>query len=440
MKYKLLILFVLGIFMGHAQEGPELSSAVIALEKGDVATAKPYMDKARSIIESKPASEVKPKNMQKYLYYMGFMNLIIATSEDPAISSLDEKAMETSEEFYFRSLDYEKSSGKEKFSPRIKMGDLQNLSAGYANRGFKRSELGEDALASMDFKKVYDIRQKAEPSSFDSTSLFNAALLAEKAGDPESIDRALVWNQELIDMGYDGITYTVTDVEKGEKVQMASRSLAEQGIERGIYKDLEIGESIRHELYKAKIRLYEKKSDKESRRKALAEARALYPDDEQLLRMELQDDLDAGNYESAMRNLDQAIAQEPTNPLFYYVKGFILQTNLKKDEEAISAYDKAIELNPTYLDALYMKGTLYVNRANMMSEEMNKLPLSATKKYNQLKADQTKEFEMALPLFERAHQAEPKDTETIKALKEVYYRLGKAEKSKEMDNLLKTLN
>jgi tetratricopeptide (TPR) repeat protein len=368
------------------------------------------------------------------------MNLMIATSEDPAISGLNEKALETAEEFYDRSLEYEKSSGKEKFSQRIKTIDLQNLAVAFANRGFKRSETAEDALASTDFKKVFDTRKKAEPSSHDSTSLFNAALLAEKAGDPQSIDNALNWNQQLIDMGYNGITYTVTDVAKGEKVQMASRKLAEDGIQRGLYSDLQIGESVRDELYKAKVRLYKSKGDMVNYKSALAEARKLYPDDEQLLRIELQEDLDAGNFDSAMRNLDQAIAQEPENPLFYYVKGFILQTNLKKDEEAIVQYDKAIELNPVYLDALYMKGTLYVNRANLMTEEMNKLPLSATKKYNQLKADQTKEFEKALPLFERAHQADPKDTETIKALKEVYYRLGKLDKSKEMNDLLGTLN
>ncbi|MBI1315295.1 tetratricopeptide repeat protein [bacterium] len=434
MKVKLLFLSLLSVFLGWAQEGPELSSAILALDKGDVVSGKPFMDNAKSIIESKAPGEVKPKNMQKYLYYMGFMNLLIATSQEAAILELNANACEDAERYYGELLAHEKSLGKEKFTPNVR-NDYGNLAVGYANRGFARNEKGDDAGASQDFRKVYELRKSGEPSQVDSTSLFNAALLAEKAGDPASIDRAIVWNQELIDMGFDGITYTVTDP-KGGKFQMASRALAEEGIKQGLYTQLEVGESIRDEVYKAQVRLYKAKKDDANYKKALAEARAAYPNDETLLRVELQDFLDSGNYTAAMANLDQAIAQDPTNPLFYYVKGYIFQTNMKKEPEALAAYDKAIELKPDYVEALYMKGSLYVNRANEMTEVMNKLPLNATKQYNKLKADQTKEFEMALPLFEQAHKAEPKDVDTIKALKEVYYKLGKLDKSKEMDALL----
>jgi len=434
MKVKLLFLSLLSVFLSWAQEGPELSSAVLALDKGDVVSGKPFMDKAQAIIESKAPGEVKPKNMQKYLYYMGFMNLLIATNTDPAIMGLNANACEDAERYYGELLTYEKSLGKEKFAPKVRA-DYGSLAVAYANRGFARNEKGDDAGASQDFRKVYELRKNGEFGTTDSTSLFNAALLAEKAGDPASIDRAIAWNQELIDMGFDGITYTVTDP-KGEKFQMASRALAEEGIQKGLYTQLEVGESIRDEVYKAQIRLYKAKNDDSNYKKALAEARSAYPNDETLLRIELQDFLDSGNYTAAMANLDQAIAQDPNNALFYYVKGYIFQTNMKKEVEALAAYDKAIELNPSYVEALYMKGSLYVSRANEMTEVMNKLPLSATKQYNKLKADQTKEFEMALPLFEQAHNADPKDVDTIKALKEVYYKLGKIEKSKAMDALL----
>ena len=107
-----------------------------------------------------------------------------------------------------------------------------------------------------------------------------------------------------------------------------------------------------------------------------------------------------------MKNLDLAIASDPENGLFYYVKGFIQSSEMDDNEGALISFDKALELDPTNADALYMKGFIFVDRANDITEEMNKLPLNAKTKYKQKKAEQKAEFEMALPLFEKAFRAE----------------------------------
>jgi tetratricopeptide (TPR) repeat protein len=63
---------------------------------------------------------------------------------------------------------------------------------------------------------------------------------------------------------------------------------------------------------------------------------------------------------------------------------------------------------------------------------MNKLDLRQTKKYDELKGKQQTKFSEALPYFEKAEQIKPDDLDTLRALKEVYYRTGNQAKALEM--------
>ena len=131
-----------------------------------------------------------------------------------------------------------------------------------------------------------------------------------------------------------------------------------------------------------------------------------------------------------MVNLNQAIEKDPTNKLFHYIKGYIIQTETKNLEEARAAYAKAIEIDPDYVEPLYMSGLTYVESANAITEKMNALKLNETSKYNALQKEQNGQFEKALPFFEKAHSIDPKDKDTLNALKEVYYKLKMYEKAK----------
>ena len=62
-----------------------------------------------------------------------------------------------------------------------------------------------------------------------------------------------------------------------------------------------------------------------------------------------------GKYEEALRAFDKAIELKPDYPLAWYNKGLTLG-ELGKYEEALRAYDKAIELKPDYPLAWFSKG------------------------------------------------------------------------------------
>ena len=74
-------------------------------------------------------------------------------------------------------------------------------------------------------------------------------------------------------------------------------------------------------------------------------------------------------------------------------------------------------------------------------EQMNKLTTSKAdqKKYDELTVVKKGKFEKSVPYFEKAHELNPTDAETIKALWEVYRQLRMNEKAMEMKKKLDAL-
>jgi protein O-GlcNAc transferase len=65
-------------------------------------------------------------------------------------------------------------------------------------------------------------------------------------------------------------------------------------------------------------------------------------------------------YEEALTSYDRAIAIKPDYAEAYYNRGNALQ-ELKRLEEALASYDRAIEIKPDYAEA-------YSNRGNALKE------------------------------------------------------------------------
>ena len=70
-----------------------------------------------------------------------------------------------------------------------------------------------------------------------------------------------------------------------------------------------------------------------------------------------------GDFERAARDLDEAIAAKPNNPVLYYNRGLVL-ANKGDNETALRSFDEAISLNPRYVSA-------YNDRANVFFRQTN---------------------------------------------------------------------
>lgn len=419
MKIVASIFSLLTVMSMYAQERPVISSAIIAIRDNDVATAKKYIDEADQIISSKPKSEIKSKDLTKFYYYKGAINMAVYSSD--ALRAKYPDALKDAYDGYKSSIKFEQEVDRNDFIDKSRE-DIINVANAYANKAIQASNEGENKKAYELFMRVYNLK-KENANQMDTAMLNNASLMAINAG---MLEEAKKLTKQLVDMNYKGVNYRATNVETGQEQAFRSKEQMNTFVETGKYKEPRVFGDVRPELYVSLAQLNLRMGDTARYQEIVTEGRKIYPQNEKLLRAELDIFLKSGNYEKALTNLDQAIAMEPENvKMFHYIKGNILQTQMKEIERAKEAYSKALALDSNYLDPLYMQGLIYVNKGNATTLEMNDLPLDAKSKYEKLKKRQQEEFSKALPYFEKAYKIDPNDQDNLTALAEVYQKLGR---------------
>ncbi len=209
-------------------------------------------------------------------------------------------------------------------------------------------------------------------------------------------------------------------------------------------------------LYKAYVAL----GQNDKAEQYLQEGRKKYPDDKGLLFAEINDALAKGKLEDLVGKLKLALKAEPNNISVpttlgnvydqLYQKKMVaadtLKAHAKNDsamlllnmahayyDSAVAYIQNALTLDSTHFDAIYMMGELQYNKAAELAKEMNALAddysKEGTKKYEAKKAQMMQQFDNALPYFEKAEKLDPKDTNTLIALREIWARKGDLDKS-----------
>jgi tetratricopeptide (TPR) repeat protein len=435
MKKLLFAVLTFATLSVQAQEAPKVTSAIIALRGNEIVEAKGFIDEATTIIDSKNPAEIKEKIMTKYYYNRALIYAQIAGSPDEAIKGLADNANSIAAESILDLLKYESTLKKPRYSedairevPNIAYNYLVEAGAAYEAGDYEASYNGY--MAAFDFKKNELLGEFAQ---LDTGLLFNAGIIAGMSGDQESSVNAF---RTCLDLGYTGITYSATDV-LGNPKQYPNKAAMEKDIQGGLATDPVVGEDVRPSVYISLINAYKKMENTEMYEATLTEARGLYPENKDLLDIQLQSFLDKKDYDGALANLDEAIAKNPGKGIYHFVKGNILQTELKDLDAALVEYKAALEADPENSDAMYMCGLVYIDRANKITEQMNSLSLSESRKYDSLKKKQKGVFEESLTYFENAREMNPDDLDIVRALAEVYRKVGNYEKSMEMSELLK---
>jgi len=284
---------------------------------------------------------------------------------------------------------------------------MEGLSGGLQNIYYMGSALyqtGEYKAAYEAFKATYDgfklLKKNSEPTTFD----------------PEEVNKALY---------YSGLCAQQAGMMTEAKTVYAQ--LVEEGIaEPGVYEAL--------------IKIYEKE-DPALSEKYLMAGREKYPDDTALLYAEINYLLAKGELETLVSKLEKALTLEPNNISIYITLGQIYdklyQDKLTTDpvaaeenfNKAMSYYQQALVKDPKSFDATYSIGALWYNKAAGYSVELNAFASDVTpagnKKWDAKKAQMDETFVKALPFFLQAEVLNPKDMNTLVALKEIYARQDK---------------
>lgn len=411
-----------------AQERPKISSAIIAKDRGDLEAAKGHIAEAAAIIEEKGAGEVKDKTLSKFYYNRGHINLMIASSSDDALRASNPDALDIARQAFNNVFALEERTGEDKYVDEAKT-QMPYLAQQIATRGIEASQQQNYKQAYNDFLATYELKKENELGT-DTTMMYNAALMAQQG---KMYDEAIEILEKLMSMNYKGVEFKAVEVETGNQVTFPNKAQMEMAVKSEQYQNPTIEGDIRADLYVNAANLYlTQLGDTVAYDKMVAEGRKKFPEDENLLRAELQKFLETKQYDKAMGNLNQAIKQDPDNKLFYYIKGFIYHTSLDSIPPAREAYKQSMKRDSNYIEPVYMLGLTYVDEANAISEEMNALGLNEKSKYKKLQAEQKELFGKAQEYFETARDIDPDDLDTLNALKEVYYKLKMYEEAKEL--------
>ncbi|MCB0658557.1 MAG: tetratricopeptide repeat protein [Saprospiraceae bacterium] len=206
-------------------------------------------------------------------------------------------------------------------------------------------------------------------------------------------------------------------------------------------------------IYESFFNLYQAKGDSDMAKKYLEEGLQKYPDDTGLLFAQINLYLQEERTDELVGKLEMAIEKEPTNKSLYSTLGQVhdkLYQAFDKEgrhdeadkhfEAALKNYEKALEIDPNYSDAVYSIGTLYYNKAALMSQELNELAndysKEGIKKYDALKAKIDVIFDQALPFFQKAEAMDPMERNALIALKEIYARKNQLDMSNEFKERL----
>lgn len=307
-------------------------------------------------------------------------------------------------------LDFEKKAGKEVYTSDIKE-TIVNFKPMMLQYAFGLNQASKFKESAKVFEAVYNLDKS------DASNLYNASILAVQAKD---LDNALKYYEELKRINYtgEGTSYFAVNKASGKEESFASDGDRKAAIKIGTHekpRDEKIP-SKRGEIYKNYASILLEKGRAEEAKKALTDARALAPEDTDLILAEANLYYEAKDLAMYKKLINEVIAKKPNDPDMYFNLG-VVSTNSGEIEEAKKYYEKAIAINPKYFNAYYNLGALYLSGDDKIVKEMNSLGMTPkeSKRYDELKAKRQKMFSSSIPYYEKALELEPTN-ESVKGL------------------------
>lgn len=184
--------------------------------------------------------------------------------------------------------------------------------------------------------------------------------------------------------------------------------------------------------------IYKREGNTEKFMSTIQAGRKAFPNDKDLIIEELNYYLENKKDKEALSNLELAIQNDPNNATLHFALGTIYD-RLDQFENAVKAYKKAIEVKQDYFDALYNLGALYFNKGAKETAIANDIKDDAKYRAAMVKVDDI--FKQSLPFLEKAEQVGSDDKITYKdllnTLKSLYARTEQADKMNAIKEKLK---
>jgi len=391
----LLILSVFAVEMVNAQRG-EVRRANRNLNRGN-------LEEALQHVQNALKDESTMNDPETHILHAQIL-MEIASSEEPQHANLVDEPLVYAFESMKKAteLDTENRNILE-----IQQTNLM-LSEFFFNEGAIKYNENNFSQASNYF--LYSYRVSETFGSIDTATLYNAGLAAEIAGD--------------IDKAYD------------------------------IYVQVEEMDYDQPFLYSSLANISIAREDADAAAEWIKKGRERYPDNLDLIFAEANIYLTTGNIPEARRILEIAIDRDPENPNLHYAFA-VNYDQMSRDtlftaeerefayQEAIKAYEKAIELKPDYFDAIYNLGAMYFNEGiRMFVQAEDKLRKDMDFRAYEQEEKKIKEVWLeAQPYLEEAFEMIDSDDENfevvLRSLRELYMRTDQQDKLEETNEIWK---
>ena len=163
--------------------------------------------------------------------------------------------------------------------------------------------------------------------------------------------------------------------------------------------------------------------DNEFTLSVLEKALKEFPNDKKFEEARLKLNVDNDKEENLIKDAKEKIKKTPNEPLHYYNLAIIYQRYHRFDE-AIENYKKCIQYDPSNFDAYFYIGGIYYNLGANYLKELNELTFTEfQKKGHETEKKAKKEFENALPYFEKLNILSPDNENILKPLYYIYKNL-----------------
>ncbi len=220
------------------------------------------------------------------------------------------------------------------------------------------------------------------------------------------------------------------------------------------------------DLYIMASDIYEKKGNEAKWMETIQAAKAKYPNDKRIINNEINYYLkNPEKAQEAINKLKEGIAADPKKADLHIILGQSYYNianptdangrpkakpaNAKElEQNALSSYAKAAELEPSNAYVQFYMGLLYYNQAKEATDLLNKE--QDDKKYAAMKPSRDALVDKAVPFLEKAKALVEKEKlndsnkdvykQVLSGLMQSYNIMNKPEKSAEIQNLLKTVN
>lgn len=390
----------------------ELKAAEKALKKNDFAAAVAAISSAEALI-----ANADEKLKSKFYFLKG--NAYAGKND-----------LKTAGNAYNELLDFEKKSGKKRYSDKVQP-ILSGLIKTVSEKAINQYNAKDFAGAAKEFSLTYLL------SPTDTAFLFNAAVSASLAKDFEG---SLAYYNQLREIGYTGVTpqYMAINKETNIEENLGSKQQRDLMVKTGTYINPtdKMSESKTGDIIKSIAGILSQQGKYEEAVATIKEARALNPEDLNLL-------LTEADFYSKLNKMDEfgalmkeAVVKDPNNAMLFYNLG-VVTFDQGQVEEAKKYYKRAIEIDENYSDAYLNLAIAILAKEKAIVEEMNK-SLSDFKKYDELEKQQKAVYKEALPYLEKGDSLK-RTNETVKTLLNIYQILENQAKAKEYTELYKKM-